>query len=52
MTVLTHHLPFDKQYKIITFDIQKEKWVHGIGKLIFNASGIPTKIDWYNQRYY
>ncbi len=42
--VLTHHLPFDKQYKIITFENKQEKWVHGVGKLIFDASGIPTKM--------
>ena len=42
--VLEQHLPFDKQYKIITFNNKQEKWVHGFGKLIFDKSGIPTKM--------
>ena len=42
--VLGLHLPFDKQYKIITFDNKQEKWVHGFGKLIFDKSGTPIKM--------
>ena len=35
---------FDKEYKIIRKSDKKERWVHGLGKLIFDDNGIPIKM--------
>lgn len=35
---------FDKEYRIIRNDNQAERWVHGLGKLEFNAQGQPVKM--------
>ncbi|MEJ2688637.1 MAG: ATP-binding protein, partial [Deltaproteobacteria bacterium] len=42
--VLGKGKPFDKEYRIIRYDNQAERWVHGIGKLEFNAQGQPLKL--------
>jgi diguanylate cyclase (GGDEF)-like protein/PAS domain S-box-containing protein len=35
---------FDKEYRIIRIDDQTERWVHGLGKLEFDAQGHPLKM--------
>ncbi|MFZ5595122.1 MAG: diguanylate cyclase domain-containing protein [Pseudomonadota bacterium] len=35
---------FDKEYRIIRHDDQAERWVHGLGKLDFDAQGRPLKM--------
>jgi PAS domain S-box-containing protein len=36
--------PFDKQYRIVRADTGEERWVHGRGKLNFDASGRPLRM--------
>ncbi|MDH4284824.1 MAG: PAS domain S-box protein, partial [Gallionellaceae bacterium] len=36
--------PFDKEYRIVRQDTQEERWVHGLGKLDFDAQGRPLKM--------
>jgi PAS domain S-box-containing protein len=36
--------PFDKEYRIIRHDNQAERWVHGLGRLEFDALGQPLKM--------
>ena len=36
---------FDKEYRIVRHDDLAERWVHGIGKLAFNANGQPLKMQ-------
>ena len=35
---------FDKEYKIIKQNNQEERWVHGIGELVFNDKNEPIKM--------
>ena len=35
---------FDKKYKIIRKNDLEERWVHGIGELVFNEAGDPIKL--------
>ncbi|MBN1410923.1 MAG: response regulator [Spirochaetales bacterium] len=42
--VVKKRQPFDKQYKIIRFNDKQERWIHGHGKLDFDASGNPVKM--------
>jgi len=39
--VLNQEETFDKEYRIIRHDDQVVRWVHGLGKLEFNAQGSP-----------
>jgi diguanylate cyclase (GGDEF)-like protein len=38
--VLRRMQTFDKVYRIIRHDNQQERWVHGLGRLEFNAQGV------------
>jgi len=40
--VLNQKIAFDKEYRIIRHDDQVVRWVHGCGKLEFNAQGFPV----------
>jgi PAS domain S-box-containing protein len=42
--VLKNHSPFDRTYRIIRRNDQQERWVHGLGKLIFNENGEVTRM--------
>ncbi len=42
--VIDKKLNFNKEYKIITFDRKKERWVHGIGEIILNPDGQPIRL--------
>ncbi|MEI7938735.1 MAG: PAS domain-containing protein [Verrucomicrobiota bacterium] len=42
--VLAQGQPFDKEYRIVRHDDQAERWVHGYGKLEFDAEGHPLKM--------
>ena len=42
--VITKKLNFDKEYKIITIDNKKERWVHGKGEIIFNTEGQSVQL--------
>ncbi|MGZ5007615.1 MAG: EAL domain-containing protein [Methylobacter sp.] len=42
--VLEQHKLFDKEYRIIRYNDQSERWVHGLGKLEFDAQGHPLKM--------
>lgn len=35
---------FNKEYKIIKMDTQEERWVHGMGELVYNDLGKPIKL--------
>jgi len=35
---------FDKEYRIIRYDDHVERWMHGLGKLEFDAQGHPLKM--------
>lgn len=35
---------FDKKYKIIRESDNSERWIHGVGELIYNENGHPTKL--------
>ena len=35
---------FDKEYRIVRQNDQAERWVHGMGKLEFDAQGTPSKM--------
>jgi len=37
--ILTQHLNFDKEYKIINLKTGQERWVHGLGKLKCDSRG-------------
>jgi PAS domain S-box-containing protein len=43
-SVLGDGKPFDKEYKIISLDERKSKWVHGVGRLDLDESGRPIKM--------
>jgi PAS domain S-box-containing protein len=42
--VLGQHRPFDKEYRIVRHDDLAERWVHGLGKLEFDAKGHLVKM--------
>jgi len=42
--VLVKHNKFDKEYRIIRHNDGQERWVHGLGELEFDESGIPIKM--------
>jgi diguanylate cyclase (GGDEF)-like protein/PAS domain S-box-containing protein len=42
--VIGQRKPFDKQYRIIRQTDGAVRWVHGLGKLEFDAQGRPTKM--------
>jgi two-component system cell cycle sensor histidine kinase/response regulator CckA len=42
--VLGQGRTFDKEYRIIRHNDQAERWVHGLGKLEFDARGLPLKM--------
>ncbi|TRW96092.1 EAL domain-containing protein [Candidatus Methylobacter oryzae] len=42
--VLGHGNIFDKEYRIVRAENQAERWVHGLGKLEFDAQGQPVKM--------
>ncbi len=42
--VLKNKENFDKEYKIISFDDKREKWVHGLGELKFDSDGNPVSM--------
>ena len=42
--VLDRGLAFDKEYRIIRHNDQTERWVHGLGRLEFDAQGRPVKM--------
>ena len=42
--VLGKHIRFDKEYKIVRKNDGAERWVHGLGKLEFNAQNQPVKM--------
>ena len=42
--VLARGKPFDKEYRIIRHDDKAERWVHGLGRLRFDAQGRPLKM--------
>ena len=42
--VVANKNKFDKKYKIIRQNDQEERWVHGIGELVFNEAGDPIKL--------
>jgi len=42
--VLAQGRAFDKEYRIVRHDDQAERWVHGYGKLEFDAEGHPLKM--------
>ncbi|MCH8011170.1 MAG: PAS domain S-box protein [Candidatus Marinimicrobia bacterium] len=42
--VIAERKPFDKEYRIIRKNDQKECWVHGLGKLEFDSVGKPIRM--------
>lgn len=44
VNVLQDHERFNKEYRIIGQNDNREKWVHGIGRLEFNENGDPIKM--------
>lgn len=42
--VIAKGQPFDQEYRIVRQDDQSIHWVHGLGKLEFDADGIPLKM--------
>ncbi|MDP2194345.1 MAG: MASE3 domain-containing protein, partial [Alphaproteobacteria bacterium] len=42
--VIKNHKLFDQEYRIIRQDDQSVHWVHGLGKLEFDANGLPVKM--------
>ncbi len=43
-SVLTEYNRFDKEYRIIRYDNQQERWVHGLGELEFDEYGNAIKM--------
>ena len=39
--VIGKHKPFDREYRIVRFGDNQVRWVHGLGRLEFDASGAP-----------
>ncbi|SNR52354.1 hybrid sensor histidine kinase/response regulator [Lutibacter flavus] len=42
--ILTNHMFFDKQYRIIRNNDKEIRWVHGFGKLYFDKNGNPIQL--------
>ncbi|MDS4040618.1 MAG: PAS domain-containing protein, partial [Candidatus Competibacter sp.] len=42
--VLTQHNKFDKEYRIVRRDDGHERWVHSLGELEFDESGVPIRM--------
>jgi diguanylate cyclase (GGDEF)-like protein/PAS domain S-box-containing protein len=42
--VVSKRQEFDKEYRILRISDQTERWVHGIGRLEFDAGGLPLKM--------
>lgn len=42
--VLGQGRPFDREYRILSRDTGDEKWVHGLGRLEFDATGRPVRM--------
>lgn len=42
--VIGNHKQFNQEYRIICHNNQVERWVHGLGKLEFDAQGLPVKM--------
>lgn len=42
--VLSERNPFDKEYRIVRLNDGEERWVHGLGKLIFDEKDNPVKM--------
>jgi PAS domain S-box-containing protein len=40
--VLKKKKPFDKEYKIVRVNDGKERWIYGIGRLVFDKNGSPV----------
>jgi len=40
--VIGKHKPFDREYRIVRFGDNQVRWVHGLGRLEFDAAGLPT----------
>lgn len=43
-SVLEDHGSFDKEYRIIRVNDQKQRWVHGLGELEYGEDGNPVKM--------
>ena len=39
--VLGKHKPFDREYRIVRYGDKQVRWVHGLGRLEFDAAGRP-----------
>lgn len=42
--VLREAIPFDAEYKIIRPSDQKERWMHGLGKVLYDRDGSPISL--------
>ena len=42
--IFTKKSSFNKEYKIIKIDTQEERWVHGIGEILFDNGGLPLRL--------
>jgi PAS domain S-box-containing protein len=42
--VLKNHAPFDRQYRIVRWNDRRERWVHGLGKLVLDDQGRVVKM--------
>ena len=42
--VFEKHKPFDRDYRIVRYGDHQVRWVHGLGRLEFDAEGHPTKM--------
>ena len=42
--VLGKHKPFDREYRIIRYGDRQVRWVHGLGRLEFDAAGCPIRM--------
>jgi PAS domain S-box-containing protein len=42
--VLGQHTRFDKEYKIVRKSDGEERWVHGLGELVFDSNNQPIKM--------
>ncbi|MCX7550895.1 sigma 54-interacting transcriptional regulator [Xanthomarina sp. F2636L] len=42
--ILIKHEKFNREYRIVNHVDDKEKWVHGLGKLILDSEGNPVKM--------
>ncbi len=40
--VFGKHKPFDREYRIVRYGDNQVRWVHGLGRLEFDATGRPT----------